>query len=89
MAGDFEQQLEVHERERHRGILSRLPLRRPLVDRGADGFLEPSAAAAVMRVTVTELWTMVARGELSTLDIGDDVLVRPAIVSTLHVRTVA
>ena len=85
--GLFEHVLRRHEQRRHADVFSRLPWpRRDPVSQGVDGFLPPAEAAAEMGVDVDELADMVRGGLLEWREVGREVWVRPAVVSTVKVR---
>ena len=84
----FEALEDVEVRERWRRFAASLPLRRVQRPDPDDGFLPLEQAATVMELDVRELVAMVRRGELEhRKDAARGVLVRPAIVSKLAVRT--
>jgi hypothetical protein len=80
--------LERHERERHRRILSRpLPPRRFALADEPDGFMPPRDAATAMLITEAEVVDLARRGLLEWRDVHGAIWIRPAVVSTLAVRT--
>ena len=86
--GLFEHVLRRHEEWRHADIFSRLPWRprQDPVYRGLDGFLPPARAAQEMGVELDELADMVYGGLLEWREVGREIWVRPAGVSTMKVR---
>jgi hypothetical protein len=81
----FESLLHRHEEERHSRILAR-PSLWDRVLRDDDGFLSPARAAEAMGVTEEEVVALARRGLLLWREVGGEIRIQPAIVSTLAVR---
>lgn len=87
--GWFERELLDEAEWRQAGIVSRLPRPSRPRDDGMDGFVSLRDAAAAMGLAEQEVAELARRGALETLQLGGRVLVRPGIVTSVGVRTVA
>lgn len=82
----FDHLLRLHEQDRHRGVLSSLPVSFRRRDYDGDGFVTLDRAAAEMKLRESEILALARRGALEHRREGDTLLVRPAIVSVLGIR---
>jgi len=83
----FEEMGEAADTFRRYAYAAKTPWPEPPEQQPDDGYLPLGDAARVMGVDEPELRLMVRRGELEAHEIGGRILVRPAIVSKLGVRT--
>lgn len=82
----FGRLLERHERERHALIVRGVPVRHASRSL-AEGYLPVDEAAVAMGVSEAEVQELARRGVLTSTRAGGELLILPAIVSRLAVRT--